>query len=85
MRPTEIILAPINHLASDPKRQRRWYRTGLAVTAVALLAAGCGSGTGSSHSPAGSVKSGGTLTYALDEDVPGFNTLLEGDNEFVLT
>jgi peptide/nickel transport system substrate-binding protein len=85
MRLTEIVRAPISHVASDPKSQRRWYRTGLAVAAVALIAAGCGSGTGSSHSSTGPVKSGGTLTYALDEDVPGFNTLLEGDNEFVLT
>jgi peptide/nickel transport system substrate-binding protein len=31
------------------------------------------------------VKAGGTLTFALDEDVAGFNPLLAGDNEFVLT
>ncbi|HEY7143771.1 MAG TPA: ABC transporter family substrate-binding protein [Streptosporangiaceae bacterium] len=59
----------------------------MAATALALAAAGCASGTGSSssNSGTGSVKSGGTLTYALDEDVSGFNSLLEGDNEFVLT
>jgi peptide/nickel transport system substrate-binding protein len=55
------------------------------VTAAALIAAGCGSSTGPSHSKTGAVKSGGTLTYALDEDVAGFNTLREGDNAFVLT
>jgi peptide/nickel transport system substrate-binding protein len=85
MRPAEIIRAPINRLTPGPKSQRSWYRTVLTVSATALIAAGCGSGNGSSHSPASSVKSGGTLTYALDEDVTGFNTLLEGDNEFVLT
>jgi peptide/nickel transport system substrate-binding protein len=30
------------------------------------------------------VKSGGTLTFALDEDVAGFNPLAAGDTEFVL-
>ncbi|HEY2579621.1 MAG TPA: ABC transporter family substrate-binding protein [Streptosporangiaceae bacterium] len=57
------------------------------MTAAALIVAGCSSATPSStsHSNTGAVKSGGTLTYALDEDVSGFNTLLEGDNEFVLT
>jgi len=85
MRPTEPIRAPINRLTPGPKGQRSWYRTALAVTAAALVAAGCSSSTPSSHPGTGSVKSGGTLTYALDEDVSGFNTLLEGDNEFVLT
>jgi peptide/nickel transport system substrate-binding protein len=65
--------------------QRNWYRTALAAAVAAVIAAGCGSGTSSSHSSTGSVKRGGTLTFALDEDVSGFNSLLEGDNEFVLT
>ncbi len=86
MRPTDVFRAPINSLVPGPKGQRSWYRTALALVAAAILVAGCGSGgTASSHSSTGSVKSGGTLTYALDEDVSGFNTLLEGDNEFVLT
>jgi peptide/nickel transport system substrate-binding protein len=55
------------------------------VVAAALIAAGCSSTPGSSSAGAGPVKSGGTLTFALDEDVPGFNALLAGDNEFVLT
>jgi peptide/nickel transport system substrate-binding protein len=55
------------------------------VIGAGIIAAGCASGTSPSHSNTGSVKSGGTLTYALDEDVSGFNSLLEGDNEFVLT
>jgi glutathione transport system substrate-binding protein len=87
VRPTEAVRAPINRLTPGPRGQRRWYRTLLAVTAAALAATGCASSTGSSSSQpnTGTVKSGGTLTYALDEDVSGFNTLLEGDNEFVLT
>jgi peptide/nickel transport system substrate-binding protein len=61
----------------------KWY--GAAVfAAAALIAAGCSSSTGPSSAPK-SVTSGGTLTFALDEDVAGFNSLLAGDNEFVLT
>jgi peptide/nickel transport system substrate-binding protein len=85
VRPTEVVRAPINRLTPGPKNRPSWYRTALAVVALALIAAGCSSSTGSSPSSTGSVKSGGTLTYALDEDVSGFNSLLEGDNEFVLT
>lgn len=52
-----------------------------AACAVGLAACGSsGSGTGSS----GPVKSGGTLTYALDEDVAGFNINQANDNQFVL-
>jgi peptide/nickel transport system substrate-binding protein len=53
------------------------------VAAAALVAAGCSSTTGSS-SGSGTVKSGGSLAFALDEDVAGFNPLLAGDTEFVL-
>jgi peptide/nickel transport system substrate-binding protein len=57
----------------------------MLAAAAALIAAGCSSSTGSSSPGAGgSVKSGGTLTFALDEDVAGFNPLLSGDTEFVL-
>ena len=86
MTPTETIQVPINRLT--PGLERRRYRPLLTVIAAALIAAGCSSGssgTNSSQSNTGSVKSGGTLTYALDEDVAGFNSVLEGDNEFVLT
>ncbi|MGH3205607.1 MAG: ABC transporter family substrate-binding protein [Streptosporangiaceae bacterium] len=54
------------------------------MAAAALISAGCSSTTGSSSSGGGTVKSGGTLTYALDEDVAGFNGLATGENEFVL-
>ncbi|MGE5134019.1 MAG: ABC transporter family substrate-binding protein [Gemmatimonadota bacterium] len=56
------------------------------LATAALAAAACG-GSPSSPSSAGStgpVKSGGTLTYALDEDVAGFNILQANDTEFVL-
>ncbi len=66
-------------------------RYGAAAAALAVAAAlslsACGGGksTTSSSSPAtGAVKSGGTLTFALDEDVAGFNNLQANDNEFVL-
>jgi peptide/nickel transport system substrate-binding protein len=65
-------------------RRSRWYGAAI-VAATALIAAGCSSTTGSSASGSSPVKSGGTLTFALDEDVAGFNSLLAGDNEFVLT
>jgi peptide/nickel transport system substrate-binding protein len=64
--------------------RRKCYRAVVAAAAVALIAAGCSSTTGSSSSGSSTVKSGGTLTYALDEDVAGFNGLATGENEFVL-
>jgi len=64
--------------------QRRWYLTPiLAVIALVLAACGGSSGT-TSASPTGPVKSGGSLTFALDEDVAGFNILQANDTEFVL-
>ena len=81
--------SPIIRLTKQTKQtsqpsHTRW-RTALAVAAAALVAAGCASSTGSSKPGTGTVKSGGTLTYALDEDVAGFNQLESGDTEFVLT
>jgi peptide/nickel transport system substrate-binding protein len=65
-------------------------RGGAALLAIACATgmAACSSTNSSSSSTptasAGSVKSGGTLTYALDEDVAGFNVLNLTDNAFVL-
>jgi peptide/nickel transport system substrate-binding protein len=74
------------HAVSCLGSRRRTWHGAIVVAAVALIAAaGCSSTTGSSSSVSGPVKSGGTLTFALDEDVAGFNTLMAGDNEFVLT
>jgi len=64
-------------------------RAGIALLAIACVTgmAACSS-SGSSSTPttssSGSVKSGGTLTYALDQDVAGFNQLTVADNAFVL-
>ena len=61
----------------------------LALAGMTALAA-CSSGgsssssTPSSSSSASSVKSGGTFTYALDQDVAGFNINQATDSEFVL-
>src|SRR5579862_6515243 len=67
----------------DPGRSK-WYGAVIVAAAALVAAAGCSSTTGSSSSGSSTVKSGGTLTFALDEDVPGFNGLAAGDNEFVL-
>jgi peptide/nickel transport system substrate-binding protein len=54
-----------------------------AVVAVgALVLAACGSG-GSKATGSGT-KNGGSITYALDEDVAGFNINQADDSEFVL-
>ena len=87
-----IVHPPIDRFARSPRSPRsqrspkraRWYGTVVLAAIAALIAAGCSSSTGSS-STSGPAKSGGTLTFALDEDVAGFNSTLEGDNEFVLT
>jgi glutathione transport system substrate-binding protein len=66
-------------------------RGGVALLAIACLTgmAACSSTSSSSGSStptssAGALKSGGTLTYALDEDLAGFNVLQADDTEFVL-
>jgi peptide/nickel transport system substrate-binding protein len=61
----------------------------LALAGMTALAACSSSGSSSSSTPsssssAASVKSGGTFTYALDEDVPGFNINNATDSAFVL-
>ena len=66
-------------------------RSGTALLAIACLTgmAACSSTSssttsGTATSSPGAVKSGGTLTYALDEDLAGFNVLQANDAEFVL-
>jgi peptide/nickel transport system substrate-binding protein len=60
----------------------------LALAGTTALAAcsssGSSSSTPSSSSSASAVKSGGTMTYALDQDVAGFNINQATDTEFVL-
>ena len=58
----------------------------IAVAAAgALVLAACGSsGSTSPNSSTSKIKSGGSITYALDEDLAGFNVNYANDNEFVL-
>jgi peptide/nickel transport system substrate-binding protein len=68
-------------------RARRGRETAVlcaAALAAATVLAACGGGTSSNTSATGAVKTGGSITFALDEDVAGFNPLLSGDTEFVL-
>lgn len=55
-----------------------------ALAACSSSSSSSSSGTPSSSSSASSVKSGGTFTYALDQDVAGFNINQANDSEFVL-
>jgi peptide/nickel transport system substrate-binding protein len=74
---------PLSHTAT---RKHRWYPV-VALTAAALVVAACSStnsSSPSSSSGSSTVKTGGTLTFALDEDVAGFNPLQATNNEYVL-
>ncbi|HEY6478991.1 MAG TPA: ABC transporter family substrate-binding protein [Streptosporangiaceae bacterium] len=63
----------------------RWLAFATAAAAASLVVAACGgSSSSSTGSGTGTVKAGGTATFALDEDVAGFNVLQANDNEFVL-
>lgn len=70
------------------KHKRIFGGLTLALAGMIALAAcsssGSSSSTPSSSSSASAVKSGGTFTYALDQDVAGFNILQATDDEFVL-
>jgi len=57
---------------------------GMTALAACSSSSSSGSSTPSSSASASQVKSGGTFTYALDQDVAGFNILQATDNEFVL-
>ncbi len=61
-------------------------RLWVAVGFCALLAAACGSSSAPSASASAKVgvKPGGTVTFALDETIPGWNVETSADNEFVL-
>ena len=68
-------------VSSSPRHRYGYFIAALAATSLVLAA--CSSSPSSSGN-AGGVKSGGSLTFALDEDVAGFNPLFADDNEFVL-
>jgi len=75
--------------ARSYSRRRGWYLA-VVLSGVALVVAACSSsgssGTTNTSTPqnASSLKTGGTATMALDEDVAGFNVLQYSDDEFVL-
>lgn len=56
----------------------------LAVASITALAACSSSGSSSSAPSTSTVKSGGSLTFALDQDLAGFNLLQADDAQFVL-
>src|SRR3984957_1343872 len=63
----------------------RWLALTTAAAAASLVVAACGgSSSPSASSSTGTVKAGGTTTFAMDEDVAGFNILQADDSEFVL-
>jgi len=64
-----------------PSRHRIYWSAAIAVGALVL--AGCGS-SGSSSGGGSGIKNGGSITYALDEDVAGFNINMANDSQFVL-
>jgi peptide/nickel transport system substrate-binding protein len=69
------------HIRRGVARHRGAAMITLAAASI-LVAAGCASSPSASTNQA---KSGGTLTVALDEDLVGFNSLANADNELVLT
>jgi len=62
----------------------RLASTTSVFSAALLVVAACGGGSSAPPSSSGPVKSGGSITFALDEDVAGWNVLQANDNEFVL-
>lgn len=53
----------------------KWLRVSTVVSAIAVLAAACGTSTPSTST----VKNGGTLTWALDADAQSLNPFVAGD------
>ena len=64
-------------------RHPRYLSWTAAAAVGALVLAACSSTSGSKPTTSG-VKNGGSITYALDEDVPGFNINMANDAAFVL-
>ena len=63
-------------------RSRKPLYLTAVIAAGALVLAACGNSSKPGNSAG--LKSGGTITYALDEDLAGFNVLQASDSEFVL-
>jgi peptide/nickel transport system substrate-binding protein len=75
------------------RKLRRGIQLGALIAGAALVFAACSSNSASTTTSSGSkgttpttssVKSGGNLTYALDEDLAGFNVNTSASSEFVL-
>jgi peptide/nickel transport system substrate-binding protein len=69
------------------RRSRRFGTVAVMVGVLAITLAACSSNSSSSTSSTGanvSVKSGGTVTVALDENLSGFNINTSAASEFVL-
>jgi peptide/nickel transport system substrate-binding protein len=75
---------------SSERHSGRTLAVSAAAVALVLALAACGGGGSSSKSSSStasagkSVNNGGTLAFALDEDLAGFNVLNASQNEFVL-
>jgi peptide/nickel transport system substrate-binding protein len=54
------------------------------ASAGALVLAACGNSSSSSKTSGSKISNGGSITYALDQDVAGFNINYANDNQFVL-
>lgn len=74
-------------------KRKRSLVVGAALAVIAVTAAACGSSSGnksvsakssSSTSASSAGKSGGSITYALDEDLAGFNINTSAADEYVL-
>jgi peptide/nickel transport system substrate-binding protein len=72
--------------------RRRWISVGALIGLAAITLAACSSNSSSSSTTSGSsgaattgsVKTGGSITMALDETLTGFNINTANSNEFVL-
>src|SRR5665213_317885 len=67
-------------------RSRRFAVSANLVAVAAITLAACSSTTssGTNGTSTGAVKSGGTITMALDQNLAGFNVNTSASNEFVL-
>ena len=83
------------HPVSSRRLSARSLGTAAAAAVLVLALAACGGkkssqsnqstqAGGTTPAATSSVKTGGTLTFALDEDLAGFNVLNASQNEFVL-
>ncbi len=65
-------------------RPRRFLTAAALVAVAATTLVACSSSSTSSPTSTGAVKTGGTITMALDENLAGFNINTSAASEFVL-